>query len=406
MGGVWIPDVFSVEHPRQVWLITIAHGVNEFYTVALPPILPLIVADFDITYGQAGALITTFFVMYSVFQLPVGFIADRIGKRRLLAGGMVLLSGGLFIVGMATDFSLLLVGQAIAGIGGSTYHPTGMSLISDLEATTTEGRAMGIHGFGGVAGMALSPVLIGGLASVFDWRLALSVGAAVGVIYAVIFLLLFSTPTAIRPARNGGGSSESEAGLRARLRSIVAIPIAGWVIALFAVNFLVSFEIGSIRTFAPTYLFVRLGDSTSIANGIYFVMLTGAGIASIGAGNLADRFDRITAGVLIFGLSALVIGGTVLIPPRPSAMLGWFFVLGIVTYSVSPMKNAITSSYSERGFSGSLFGLMVSASSIGGALGPLVLGASADRFGWGLTFPAIGLISLVGILAFLVLRRE
>lgn len=265
---------------------------------------------------------------------------------------------------------------------------------------------MGIHGFGGVTGMALSPVLIGGLASVFDWRLALSVGAAVGVIYAVIFLLLFSTPTAIRPARNGGGSSESEAGLRARLRSIVAIPIAGWVIALFAVNFLVSFEIGSIRTFAPTYLFVRLGDSTSIANGIYFVMLTGAGLASIGAGNLADRFNRITAGVLIFGLSALVIGGTVLIPPRPGAMLGWFFVLGIVTYSVSPMKNAITSSYSERGFSGSLFGLMVSASSIGGALGPLVLGASADRFGWGLTFPAIGLISLVGILAFLVLRRE
>lgn len=406
MEGVWIPDVFSVEHPRQVWLITIAHGVNEFYTVALPPILPLIVADFDITYGQAGALITTFFVMYSVFQLPVGFIADHIGKRRLLAGGMVLLSGGLFIVGMATDFSLLLVGQAIAGIGGSTYHPTGMSLISDLEVATTEGRAMGIHGFGGVTGMALSPVLIGGLASVFDWRLALSVGAAIGVIYAVIFLLLFSTPTAIRPARNGGGSSESEAGLRARLRSIVAIPIAGWVIALFAVNFLVSFEIGSIRTFAPTYLFVRLGDSTSIANGIYFVMLTGAGLASIGAGNLADRFNRITAGVLIFGLSALVIGGTVLIPPRPGAMLGWFFVLGIVTYSVSPMKNAITSSYSERGFSGSLFGLMVSASSIGGALGPLVLGASADRFGWGLTFPAIGLISLVGILAFLVLRRE
>ncbi len=406
MAGARLSEILSVEHPKQVWLITIAHGVNEFYSVALPPILPLIVADFDITYGQAGALITTFFVMYSVFQLPAGFLADRIGQTRLLAGGMVLLSGGLFVVSTATDFTLLLAGQALAGIGGSTYHPSGMSLISDLEVSSTEGRAMGIHGLGGVTGMALSPVLIGGLAAVYDWRLALTVGATIGVIYAAVFLMLFSTPSTVRPIGNDRNESVEGEPLRERLRSAVAVPLVGWVIALFAINFLVSFEIGSVRTFAPTYLITRLGDSLSVSSGIYFVMLTGAGIASIGAGNLADRFDRTAAGALIFGLSALVIGGTVLIPANAGAMLGWFFVIGIVIYSVSPMKNALTSSYSETEFSGSLFGLMLSASSIGGALGPLVLGFSAERFGWTLTFPGIGVVSLLGVVAFLVLRRK
>lgn len=409
MAGVSVPETLAVEHPRQVWLVTIAHGVNEFYSVALPPILPLLVTDFQVSYGRAGALVTVFFVMYSVFQLPAGFLADRIGQTRLLSGGMVLLSAGLFVVATASSYPMLLVGQAIAGIGGSTYHPAGMSLISDLEASATEGRAMGIHGLGGVVGMALSPVLVGGLASLYDWRVALSAGALVGVVYAVVFLALFSMP-----AGSAESSSEPEdadqspesGGLRDRLRSFVAVPFAGWVVALFVINFLVAFELGAVRTFAPTYLFTRLADSTSVSNLIYFVMLVGAGIASVGAGNLADRVDRTNAGALIFGLSAILLGATALVPAAPSLLLGWFFVLGLVLYAVSPMKNALTAGYSQRSFSGSLFGLMLSASSIGGALSPFLLGTLAERLGWGVAFPAIGLVSLLGVCGFVLLARE
>ena len=265
---------------------------------------------------------------------------------------------------------------------------------------------MGIHGFGGVAGMALSPVLIGGLATLYDWRLALFVGAAIGIVYAAVFLVMFSVPVDVRPARNGGPVSDHRSGIRQRIRTLIAVPLSGWVVALFVINFIVSFEIGSVRTFAPTYLFTRLGDSTSVANGIYFVMMAGAGIASIAAGHLADRFSRTAAGTLIFGLSILVIGGTVFVPASVGTMLGWFFVLGVVIYSVSPIKNAVTSNYSEEAFSGSLFGLMLSASAMGGALGPLVLGVSAERFGWELTFPAIGVVSILGMAGFLALRRE
>lgn len=421
MAGSLIPESLAVEHPREVWLITIAHGVNEFYGVALPPVLPLLVADFDITYGQAGGLITVFFVMYSVFQLPAGLLADRVGQKRLLAGGMALLSAGLFVVAVADSYLVMLAGQAVAGVGGSTYHPSGMSLISDLEPGATEGRAMGIHGFGGVAGMALAPALIGGLAALFDWRLALSVAAVVGIAYAGIFLALFSTPvrpplTDGRRESNGGertgGLQVSSDGrtdtasdsLRGRVRALVAVPAAGWVAILFAISFLVSFEIGAVRTFAPTYLFTRLGGSTSVANGIYFVMLLGAGVASLGAGNLADRFDRTAAGALIFGLSAALLAVTALVPPSAGAMLGWFLVLGLVLYAVSPMKNALTAGYAEESYSGSLFGIMLSASSLGGALGPVLLGVVAERVGWLVTFPAIGLVAVVGAGAFLLLK--
>lgn len=405
MGVSSYRKFFLVSHPRQVWLITFAHGVNEFYSVALPPILPLLVSHFDITYGQAGVLVTIYFVMYSVFQLPAGLLADRLGQTKLLTGGMTLMSGGLFVVASADTYLVLVAGQALAGIGGSTYHPAGLSLISDLESTNTEGRAMGIHGFGGVSGMALAPVLIGGTASLLDWRAALTVGAFVGIGYALLFTLLFTMPskaTEREPAANGAGV---ERGIRNRLRSLTSQPLTAWVVALFLISFFVSLETGAVRTFAPSYLFVRVAESTTLANGIYFVMLLGGGIASIGGGNLADRFDRKVLGAVAMGAAALLLALTPLVPSNSFVLLAWFFVLGVALYAAGPAKNALTSAYSSRELSGSLFGVMLTASSLGGAVGPVVFGVAAERYGMLVSFPLIAVVSILGTLTFLYLRR-
>lgn len=72
--------MIAVSRPRVVGPVTVGHGINEFFAIVIPPIIPLLVSDIDITYGQAGFLLTTFFVMYMIFQLPAGILADRIGK--------------------------------------------------------------------------------------------------------------------------------------------------------------------------------------------------------------------------------------------------------------------------------------------------------------------------------------
>ncbi len=67
--------------------------------------------------------------------------------------------------------------------------------------------------------------------------------------------------------------------------------------------------------------------------------------------------------------------------------------------------NAITSAYSERGFSGSLFGVMLTAGSLGGAAGPLLFGAVAERVGIGAAFPLVAVVSAGGALVFLFMRH-
>lgn len=396
----------AVSNPRPVWLITGAHAVNEFYSVALPPILPLLVADFDITYGQAGALLTVFYVMYSVFQLPAGALADRVGKKPVLGAGMVVLAIGIFLAGLAGDYLTLVLAQVLAGIGGSTYHPSGMSLISDLETGNTEGKAMGIHGLGGVTGTAMAPAIIGGLAVIFDWRVALMAGAGVGLVYAAVFMTWFpdiETSAGVQPATDGGAPAPT--GLRERALAALNVPLAWWVAALFVANLLISLEIGAVRTFATAYLFERTAGSTAISNAVFFVMLAGGGIASLGAGSLADRMDRITLGVGVLLLSALAMAATIAVPALPLVLTAWFFVLGVILYAAFPAMNALTSAYAEREFSGSLFGVMLTAGALGGAGGPLLVGVVAERVGLEIAFPLIAVVSVAAALAFIGLYR-
>ncbi|MEF8842987.1 MAG: MFS transporter [Haloarculaceae archaeon] len=421
MSGTLRSRLFTVSSPREVWLITVAHGVNEFYSVALPPILPLLVGDFAISYAEAGALLTVFYVTYSVFQLPAGALADRIGQRWILAVGMFVLSAGILLAAGAQDYRTLVLAEALAGLGGSTYHPAGMSLISDLEGTSTEGKAMGIHGLGGVVGTALAPALVGGLASLFDWRLALTASAAVGLVYGLVFLAMFhDVPRSDGPAVEPDGGPDPDAGpapdteagrdrnrsdgRRFAPRDLVSVPFERWVAVLFLANLAISTELGAVRTYVTSYLVEHAGATTGVANGVFFLMLVGAGIASLGAGTLADTMDRRTLGIAAMVASAVGLAGTALVPPVALALFVWFFVLGVVMWAALPAMNAITSAYSERGFSGSLFGVMLTAGSLGGAGGPLLFGAAAERFGMGAAFPLIAVVSAAGALVFLAMR--
>lgn len=412
MGPGSLRGLVAVSNPRPVWLITGAHAINEFYSVALPPILHLLVADFDITFGQAGALLTVFYVMYSVFQLPAGALADRIGKRPVLGAGMVVLAAGIFLAAQADSYLTLVGAQALAGIGGSTYHPTGMSLISDLETGTTEGKAMGIHGLGGVTGTAMAPAIIGGLAVVFDWRLALMVGAGVGVVYAIAFVRWFPALEAEpAPIADGGERPDHvvepapDDGLAGWVQTVLNVPLAWWVVGLFVANLLISLEIGAVRTFATSYLVLRTDGSTAVSNAVFFVMLAGGGVASLGAGHLADRMDRRRLGVGVLVLSAAALAATATVPSIPLVLTAWFFVLGVILYAAFPALNAMTSAYADRDFSGSLFGVMLTAGALGGAGGPLLVGVVAERIGLMAAFPLIAAVSVAGIVSFLALYR-
>jgi MFS family permease len=335
----------------------------------------------------------------------------------------------------------LLGSVALAGVGGSTYHPAGMGFVSDVEPDDTAGRAMGIHELAGVVGNVLAPAFTGGLAAATDWRLALGVTAGVGLAAAAAFGVLSESdrPTGrssseaacgcaddSAPEEGGertgarSGERERERGrgrgrlrrlrrlcrLRDDLGRLVGLPLAWWVLGLFLTKLLFTLQSYGVRTYLTSYVVERLGSSTGTANATFVVFLAGTALATVWFGSLADRFDRrrLLAGTFLLG--GAFVAATALVPANAATFLAWFFVTGVAAYASLPVVNTLVAEYSEREFSGSLFGVVQTASALGGTVGPLLFGAVASWVGIRTTFPLIAVVGFVGALGFAAASRE
>lgn len=421
-----IAEYRNIRQPRNVGLISVSHGINEFYGLVIPPIIPLLITDLDITYAAAGLLLTVFYAMYSIFQLPAGMIADRIGKKRLLVAGLFGMALGLVIASRAESYELLLLAKVLMGIAGSTYHPAGMAMVSDGESKETEGKAMGVFGLGGQIGVASAPIIIGGIAAIAHWRTALFFAAGVGIVFTIAFHFLYRIPhTSIHPHENAGKRTDGGAdrsderssifSVRSWIQQTLRIEITLGLLLISFVTLLVSLQIRSIQTFATGFVADGTGQTTAMANVVFFVMLAASAISSIWVGSLADRFDRGKLGVIAASLTTLLLLTTFIVASLGTAvgelmitgiLIVVFGLLGLALYGCTPIKNALISEYATTDTSGSIFGVTQTAGSAGSAAGPAIFGYIATEFSITVAFPLIAVVGLVIAVSFVGISRR
>lgn len=400
MAGL-VGDRFHVDRPQVVAPITISHGINEFYAIVIPPIIPLLVTDLGITYGEAGLLMTTFFIMYALFQLPAGVIADWIGKRRLLVVGLIGMTIGIGFAGFATTYETLVIAQVIAGISGATFHPAGLSIISDVEVKGSEGTAMGIFAFGGTVGTLSAPIIVGGIGVLIDWRAALLTAAGIGGLATLAVASMIQRSSEEHKLMPDGGFIRGRIDALKDIARAVSTPEIG---VLTVLTLVMSMQHRAIQTFTTAFVVDDLGVSVSTGNIAFFTLLAGGAIASLWAGELADRVNRISLGIAAALGTAVLVAATMLIGPAATIIpvtalvvfvLGWFAVLGFMMYASYPVKNALIAEESEVAHSGSIFGVIQTGSSIGSASGPALFGIVATQLNLSVAFAAIAAVSVV-----------
>lgn len=413
----YLRSATAVSRPKVVGSVSLGHGVNEFFSIVIPPVIPLLVTELGISYAQAGLLLTVFFIMYSIFQLPAGIIADHIGKARLIIAGLAGMSLGIFLASMAPTFEVLLLAQCLTGICGSTFHPAGMAIVSDAETGATEGRAMGLFGSGGKVGTMAAPLLVGGIAAIGGWRIALVGAAVMGLITTIALIPVLGFGRRKRDSngdqlRRDGGQSVGQKDRIRNILSSIKIPVTKQVVILFFVTILISIQSRAIQTFTTAYLVEGTQVSISVGNIGFFALLLGGGVSQIISGSLADQFNRGIIGGVASILTAVLVGGTILI-----AMIGgiirfellvllifaWLFLIGAMMYSTSPIKNALVSEMASKEYSGGLFGVIQTGSAIGSAIGPVLFGVIATEWGITAAYPVVAIVSVALAVLFFVL---
>ncbi len=147
------------------WLVVILASAN-MVSYMDRTILSLLVGPIEKTLGitdtQMGLLQgTAFALFYSIIILPLGFVADRTNRTRLLAAGVALWSLMTATCGLATSFGMLFLTRMGVGIGEATLAPTAPSIISDLLPVERRPPALGLYTVGSATGGGLA-LLLGG----------------------------------------------------------------------------------------------------------------------------------------------------------------------------------------------------------------------------------------------------
>ncbi len=122
------------------YIAGLGHAINHSFQLMIPPLLPFLALEFSLSFIEIGLLVTAFVAAYGAGQLPTGFLADRVGAKNLIIVGLTICAIGSLVALFSPNIYILLAGFAIMGIGGSTYHPSGLTMLA--HAFDEKGRGM------------------------------------------------------------------------------------------------------------------------------------------------------------------------------------------------------------------------------------------------------------------------
>src|SRR6476661_7661253 len=190
---------------RTLVAISTAHWVSHFHFMVPPMLFPFLKEQLGVDYLELGFALTVFAVVSALTQAPIGYLADRIGARKVLLMGLTLGGLALIMLGMHLSYAWLIASAALLGLANSVYHPCDYAILSAHMDEARMGRAFSIHTFAGFLGGAVAPAIMASLVAMIGGFGALIVAGAVGPLVA-LSLMVVGLPDA------GGGKDKAEGG--------------------------------------------------------------------------------------------------------------------------------------------------------------------------------------------------
>jgi multidrug resistance protein len=362
------------------------------------PLLPYYAETYGATGFTVGLLSTSFSFMQFVFAPLWGRFSDRVGRRPVLLGSLLLTSGSYVLFALAGSLPVLFVSRILAGIAGATIS-TAQAYIADTTSREERTKGMGMIGAAFGLGFIFGPAL-GGILS--RWGYSVPAFAAAAIALAAAVFAYFRLPESL-PAE---ARVETEMRMHhpaASLLEAIRRPRVGPVLVLFFIGTLCFSAMES--TFA---LFGEHGYGLGPQGVGYILAFVGVLSAALQAGlvgALARRFGEralVWCGFLLLGAGFVAAGTT---PPFAAflALMGLASVgNGLSTPSLSGLASLLTPPDEQGG----ILGMYQSLGSLGRSIGPFLGGLAYDRFGHGSPFWLAGSVLLLASFYALRLPRR
>jgi MFS transporter, ACS family, glucarate transporter len=215
-------------------------------------------AAFHLSNTQFGWVLSAFVLAYALFEIPSGFLGDRIGQRKVLLRIVIMWSVFTALTGAVNSLTSLIAVRFLFGMGEAGAYPNSCGVISHWVPKTETSRGMSWLGMGGPSGAALAPLIVVPIAAAYGWRMPFYVNGMLGLIWVMVCWLWFRN----HPGEMKGISQE-ERELIEKNRSYVKLhqPFA-WKLmfanpmlwALFLSYFTIQWANYFLSAWLPTYL--------------------------------------------------------------------------------------------------------------------------------------------------------
>ncbi|HEV8586104.1 MAG TPA: MFS transporter [Methylomirabilota bacterium] len=380
--------------PRAVLATaSVIHFLHDGFSETLYVFLPLWASEFGLSFSQVGLIRSAYTGGMSAFQIPAGFLAERIGERWLLAAGTAVTALGFVAAGWAGGFVGLLVLLLCAGLGSGVQHPLSSSIVSKAYEDRNRRTALGTYNFSGDIGKAGVAAAIGLLAGLIGWRAAGATYGVIGVVAAFAIVPMLS--------RLGAGGPEPR-GETDRARS------SGWGIrdgrgfgALCAIGMIDNATRTGFLTFMP---FILMAKGLGVGGvGLAFALVfAGGATGKFVCGVIADRVGVIRTVVITEALTTVFIL-TVVAAPLPIA-LAVLIPLGVALNGTSSVLYGTVADLVSSERRSRAYGLYYTVTIAASAAAPTVWGLVGDLGGVPITLSLVSIAVLATIPLCLVLR--
>ncbi|MFB6111791.1 MAG: MFS transporter [Halobacteriaceae archaeon] len=360
----------------------VAFAATMLARLVLSPVVPRIIAEFNVTKSAVGIALSGMWAAYAVLQFPSGVLGERFGERQVVVAALGLTALGSFLVGLAPSFPMFALVTLALGVGAGLYFSPATSLLTRLFEET--GGALSIHSAGASIGGLVAPAVAAAVAARYGWRAAAMVGAAVAGLVAVLYAIAVHKTQPTHP----------NLVLRDRIRPSVLRSLLGRPEIAFTTGVGVTtvFAWQAVASFLPTFL-VEYRSFTETEAGLafsgLFVLTT---VALPVAGRLSDRYSRDGILGLTLLLAALGLVGLVVIPGRLGLLVGGgSLAIGLAWGGVVQSRFMDRFAPEEQGTG---FGLVRTVYMLLGASGSAVTGTLAAVAGWPVAFGAVAALLL------------
>ena len=403
-------QVSTPSHPARrispaFWTLLLLIALNLLNYIdryILPGAQSLIQKEYNWNDQQMGALTTGFFITYMLVAPLTGWLGDRFPRKPLIITGAVLWSIATLATAWVSHdkywgYWTLYLRHALVGVGEATFSIYAPAVLADFYPERDRNRILSIFYTAIPVGAAIGYLAGGTLGTLYGWRAPFFLCAFPGLLVAALYLWIGREPQRGAQDHIRVDSSRS---------SFFGLFTNGAFLTATLGLAMLTFAMGGISTWVPTFLHRSLGYPVPKASFIVSAITAFDGIVATALGGwLAQRWLRVNdrALYLFSALSVsltLPLGALVFFGPHATAIPALFLAEFFLFLNTGPLNTAIVNSVSAPVRATAISVNLFCIHALGDTFSPQIIGAVSDRTGslslaLGLTLVSLSISAII-----------